>query len=148
MEIVTNNLVDLKSSIKLVTGRLIKHHFGKGPDRIAVTIGNQRIIVELYGLLNKAEKKVLGNEEAEKAIKQYWQLLLAILWREVDPMERVFGFPVNKVFFDFLPSKNKCYVIIDFEESKNFLKELGSFKIEKYGGRCKDEVLYKNEVGS
>jgi len=112
----------LMSSIKLLTGRQIKKYFGKGPDKITVTLENRKIILELHGLLNKAELKAMALDGAKRTIKQYRQFLMEALFREVDPLQKELGLPVIGVSIDFLPGEDKCYIIFDLAgEMKNLL---------------------------
>ncbi|PKM81269.1 MAG: hypothetical protein CVU89_09635 [Firmicutes bacterium HGW-Firmicutes-14] len=106
----------LQCSVKLCFGRYIKNYFGRGPEKIAVALGKRQITVELYGLLYEGERKVVGIDKVERAIKKHRGLLLETLCSKVDPIERWLGFPVKEVKFDFLPEEDKCSVILDLSE--------------------------------
>ncbi|MBU7005657.1 Na-translocating system protein MpsC family protein [Phosphitispora fastidiosa] len=123
---------DVKDFIGVSFGRYIKTHFGKGPDKVKVIIEGSTIMVELYGLLNRAEREVIRLNEVEKAIKKHRSLILEALCQKIDPIEEWLGIPVEEIFFNFIPCEDKCYLVI---ETKNKMKSNGSIAIQKNEGR-------------
>lgn len=122
---------DIKEFIGVSFGRYIKTHFGKGPDKVKVIIDGSTIMVELYGLLNRAEREVIRLHEVEKTIKKHRSLILEGLCQKIDPIEEWLGIPVEEMFFNFIPCEDKCYLVI---ETKSKIKPNGTIAIHKDEG--------------
>lgn len=117
----------LKSSIKLSLGKYLKTYFGKGPEKIDVNFEQQKITVELFGVLNKAEKQLLNIPEVEPIINVYRISLFEILCQEVDPIENLIELPIKNIKIEFSASKDKYAVTIDLGTD---LEEIFFGKIE------------------
>jgi uncharacterized protein YbcI len=105
----------LKSLIKVSIGRYLKTYFGKGPEKIDVYFEHQKITVELFRVLNKAEKQVLEISEVELIIKEYRISLFKSLCQKINPIESLIEPPIKDVNIEFSTSMDKYALTIYLE---------------------------------
>ncbi|MEK4849818.1 Na-translocating system protein MpsC family protein [Paenibacillus sp. FSL H7-0756] len=137
------SITELTSQLSSFTGRLLRERFGKGPESIHASIGQQCIALHIRNFIGPVERFLLNKEE-EQAFRYTRELLMKSLLPELAAyLKESMAIEVGELFYDWgihnasgmivALIKNDDVPVDDYagrEEVHNQIKEVSS-KVQK-----------------
>lgn len=82
------------------TGKLLRDHFGKGPESVVVSIGHTSITIHLRNFLTPAERILLEQQQEELVITTRDKIMLAVTPELLQYLQDVLGVHAEECYYD------------------------------------------------
>ncbi len=98
-------------------GKLLRDHFGKGPESVVVSIGNTFITIHLRNFLTPAERILLMQQQEELVIDTRDKLMLAVIPEILRYLQDVIGVRTEECYYDWdLAQKSGMITVISDDQ--------------------------------
>jgi uncharacterized protein YbcI len=120
---------ELLTELNSFVGRLLRDHFGKGPESVYVSMNTHTITFHLRGFLSPMEK-ILMNQDQEMTIQETRDLLMQSLIPEIIAYIKVVaGFTIGEFYYDWsLQNRSGVFVGFSNDSDKHLNQSENSFE--------------------
>jgi uncharacterized protein YbcI len=109
---------ELLTELNSFVGRLLRDHFGKGPESVYVSMNTHTITFHLRGFLSPMEK-ILMIQNQEMTIQETRDLLMQSLIPEIIAYIKVVaGFTIGEFYYDW-SLQNRSGIFVGFSNDRN-----------------------------
>lgn len=106
----------LESVLKRELTRLYKEHYGKGPERTAVSITENILIIKIAGAMSQVEQTLIATPEGKDLALMIRDELILKQRSFVPDIEEIVGWKISEVCYAMDHKNNIVYFFLVFEE--------------------------------